>query len=102
MPATSLLQPVSAVALLLLSCSALTGAWRNGGDKASGDRFGTHDYIGFVAFKRAPAAHVTYIKNNLRAFFIGTEAPDTGKKVPGITQGGYHDTGACHRGNLPK
>jgi len=35
------------------------------------------------------------LKVELNAYFIGTEAPDTGPKISGVG-GGYSDTGACH------
>jgi hypothetical protein len=39
---------------------------------------------------------VAWIRQRLTAYFIGTEAPDTNKKIPQVTEGGYHDSGACH------
>jgi Zinc dependent phospholipase C len=55
--------------------------------------FGAHDYIAFKALDRAPAAKVAFIKQRL---FIGTEAPDTNKKIPSVTEGGYMDSLKCH------
>src|SRR4051812_15063327 len=59
-------------------------------------KFGTHDYIAFMGLDRAPAARVRWIRQNRIAYFIGTEAPDTGKPVQGVAATGYHDSGACH------
>jgi hypothetical protein len=39
---------------------------------------------------------IEWIRQRLTAYFIGTEAPDTNKKTPQVTEGGYHDSGACH------
>jgi hypothetical protein len=46
--------------------------------------------------ERDPAAKVAFIRQRLTTYFIGTEAPDTNKKIPSVTEGGYHDSGACH------
>jgi hypothetical protein len=71
--------------------------WHNGGDQEDQPpKFGAHDYIAFKALDRAPSAKVAFIRQRLTTYFIGTEAPDTGKKIPSVTEGGYHDTGACH------
>jgi hypothetical protein len=90
------LQRLSAVALLCAISVASASAWKNGTDQANQPpRFGTHDYIAFKALDRAPA-NVAYIRSLLTAYFIGTEALDTGKKVAGVIESGYHDSGACH------
>jgi hypothetical protein len=87
---------VATAALLAANIVALP-AWHNGGDKDTADpRFGTHDYIAFKALDRAPAADVAFIRTQLRAYFVGTEAPDTAKTVAGIPKTGYHDSGPCH------
>ena len=49
---------------------------------------GRHDYIAYKGIDRAPPTKVIWIKQNLIAYFIGTEAPDTNKKIPGVTEGG--------------
>jgi Zinc dependent phospholipase C len=81
-----------------LACAVISpAAWHNGGDKTDQPpKFGTHDYIAFKGYQRVPPAKVTWIKQNLEAYFIGTEAPDTNKKIPGVTEGGYHDSLQCH------
>lgn len=72
-------------------------AWHNGGDQANAPpKFGMHDYIAYKGLDRAPKAKVAFIRQNLIAYFIGTEAPDTGKTVAGVASQGYHDSGACH------
>lgn len=72
-------------------------AWHNGGDQANAPpKFGMHDYIAYKGLDRAPKAKVVCIRQNLIAYFIGTEAPDTGKTVAGVASQGYHDSGACH------
>jgi hypothetical protein len=85
-----------AFAFFVLAASPVS-TWHNGGDRLEHPpKFGTHDYIAFQAYKLAPAARVTWITQNLTAFFIGTEAPDTNKKIPAVTEGGYHDSLQCH------
>ncbi len=86
-----------ASALALQSPQPLQVGWHNGGDKTEqAPKFGTHDYIAYKGYQRVPAAKVVWITQNLTAFFIGTEAPDTNKKITGVTEGGYHDSLQCH------
>jgi Zinc dependent phospholipase C len=81
----------------LAACTLTVHGWHNGGDEEQQPpKFGAHDYIAFKALDRAPAAKVVFIKQRLTTYFIGTEAPDTGKKIPSVTESGYKDTGACH------
>jgi hypothetical protein len=54
--------------------------------------FGTHDWIAYKGY--VLAGRPTFIRNNLNAYFIGTEAPDNGFKP--ANAGGYNDAGACH------
>jgi hypothetical protein len=86
---------VALLGLLLLTTS--TAAWKNGGESTSiaNPKFGTHDYIALQGLRRATPSKVAWIKVELNAYFIGTEAPDNGPKIPGVG-GGYSDTGACH------
>jgi len=78
-------------------CIVSPAAWHNGGDRTEQPpKFGTHDYIAFKGLDRAPAAKVAFIRQHLTAYFIGTEAPDTNKKIPSVTEGGYHDSLQCH------
>ncbi len=72
-------------------------AWHNGGDQQEQPpKFGTHDYIALKALDRAPAPKVAFIRERLLTYFIGTEAPDANKKIPGVTEGGYKDSLECH------
>src|SRR4030095_4290305 len=82
----------SLVALTVVSVST----WHNGGDRLDQPpKFGTHDYIAFKALDRAQIADVGFIRSQLTAYFIGTEAPDTGKTVTGGTPAGCPHSGAC-------
>src|SRR4029450_5791179 len=84
---------VSLVTLMVVSVST----WHNGGDRLDQPpKFGTHDYIAFKALDRAQVVDIGFIRNQLTAYFIGTEAPDTGKTVAGVLPAGYHDSGPCH------
>ena len=77
----------SAITLLLLLAPLSLFGWHKGGDKdEQPPKFGTHDYIAYKGLDRAPPAKVAWISNHLVAYFIGTEAPDTNKKIPGITR----------------
>ena len=79
------------------ACTLTVQGWHNGGDQDNQPpKFGAHDYIALKALDRAPAAKVAFIRQRLTTYFIGTEAPDTNKKIPSVTEGGYHDSGACH------
>jgi hypothetical protein len=71
-------------------------AWSNGGKSTSASvpKFGTHDYIAFKGYELA--GKPSFIKNNINAFFIGTEAPDAGEALFPSAVGSYPDTGACH------
>src|SRR5262245_49456246 len=87
--------PIAAVAIVIVTLPVQ--GWHNGGDRAAQPpKFGTHDYIAFKALDRANAAKVTFIRDRLVSYFVGTEAPDTNKKIPGVTEGGYHDSLQCH------
>lgn len=88
----------SASLVVLFAAGSLTvHGWHNGGDRVEQPpKFGTHDYIAYKGLARAPAAKVAWINDHLVAYFIGTEAPDTNKKVAGVTEGGYHDSLQCH------
>jgi hypothetical protein len=70
-------------------------AWKNPRRSPSIDKpiFGTHDYIAFQGY--VLAGRPTWIKNNLNAFFIGTEAPDNGLTIPGAI-GAFNDATRCH------
>jgi len=85
-----------AAAACVLAAFPSIEAWSNGGESTSANipKFGTHDYIAFKGYELADKP--TFIKNNLNAFFIGTEAPDFGKALFPSAEGGYSDTGACH------
>jgi hypothetical protein len=68
-------------------------AWKNGGEStARVVKFGTHDYIA-KAYPRAGTP--SWLRPHLTAYFLGTEAPDVGPKIAGVT-GSYRDTAACH------
>lgn len=88
--------PLLPVAWVVCAVASLHG-WHNGGDAVQQPpKFGTHDYIAYKALERVPAAGAAWIKQNLTAYFIGTEAPDTGKTVAGVTESGYKDSIQCH------
>jgi hypothetical protein len=79
-------------AVLVWCCVASAPqAWSNGGKSTSTSipKFGTHDYITFQGYKLAGQPNV--IKQNLNAFFIGTEAPDFGKALFPSAEGTYAD-----------
>jgi len=67
-------------------------SWKNGAQSISSPLFGTHAYIAFKGYISAGPSHLTWVKNNLNAYFLGTEAPDLGSKLP-EAEGTYHDTG---------
>ena len=85
---------VFAVVLLFVSPAS---SWRNGGESAMNGTagFGTHDYIALKAYELAGIADLPWITENVNVYLLGTEAPDVGPKISGVT-GSYHDTGACH------
>ncbi len=72
-------------------------SWKNGGDSKDANHpvFGTHDYVAFQGYKLAGPSKLPWLRKNLNAYFLGTEAPDVGAKLAGA-EGGYKDTGACH------
>jgi Zinc dependent phospholipase C len=79
------------------ACTLTVQGWHNGGDQDNQPpKFGAHDYIALKALDRVPAAKVAFIKQRLTTYFIGTEAPDTNKKIPSVTEGGYMDSLKCH------
>jgi hypothetical protein len=81
----------------LASAPPILCAWHNGGDQEQQPpKFGTHDYIALKALDRATAVKVAFIRQRLTSYFIGTEAPDTNKKIAGVTEGGYKDSLQCH------
>lgn len=63
---------------LLIACSATVAAWKNPAKSASLTEplFGTHDFIAFKAY--VLAGRPSWVRFNLRSYFIGTEAPDNG------------------------
>jgi len=85
---------VSAAMLLFVSPAS---SWRNGGESTQNGttKFGTHDYIALKGYELGGIADLAWITENLNVYFLGTEAPDVGPKIAGVTNG-YHDTGACH------
>jgi hypothetical protein len=89
---------LSLLLTLLLTVSA--SGWSNGGksNKITSPKFGTHDWIAYEAYRLAKDdANLNWIKNNLNAFFLGTEAPDTSAFVSSFTtEGGYSDATQCH------
>lgn len=85
--------------ILIFTVSGFCVPWSNGGESKSlnSPKFGTHDWIAYEGYRIASReANLDWIKNNLNAFYIGTEAPDSGSKLFPSAGGGYHDTGACH------
>jgi Zinc dependent phospholipase C len=90
---------VLSLALTLLLAFDSFGAWGNGGKSASAKspKFGTHDWIAFEGLELAAEDHnLDWLKSNLNAFFIGTEAPDVGAGLMPGAGGGYKDTATCH------
>lgn len=87
-------------ALLTLSLMITTFGWSNGGTtkKLTLVKFGTHDWIAYEGYRLAKDdADVNWIKNNLNAFFLGTEAPDTSAFLSSFTdEEGYSDAIHCH------
>ena len=85
---------LAAVLSVVASFSSLQ-AWSNRGESTSANipTFGTHDYIVFKRYELADKP--AFFKNNLNAFFNGTEAPDFGKALFPGAEGGCSDTGAC-------
>ncbi len=87
------------IALVLLT-SAPGTAWSNGGNSANIDNpdYGTHDWIAETAVDFLPGNYSYWIKNNMVAYLIGTEAPDnsaaagayTAEKVYGDKSTGHH------------
>ncbi len=87
---------------LMLIClfATSTFSWSNGGEtkKKTNVKFGTHDWIAYEGFRLAqPDADLNWIKSNLDAFFLGTEAPDTSAFLSSFTSlDGYSDAIQCH------
>jgi hypothetical protein len=88
--------------LVLVFLTSLHGtAWSNGGNSANPDNpdYGTHDWIAENAVNFLPANDSVWIKNNMVAYLIGTEAPDnsevaaayTTEKVYGDKSSGHHN-----------
>ena len=90
------LQRLAGAVLVLFFVTSAPQAWSNGGKSTSANipKFGTHDYIAFQGYKLA--GRPDFIKQNLNAFFIGTEAPDSGKALFPSAAGTYADTLKCH------
>jgi hypothetical protein len=85
---------LATVSLVIGNSSSLT-AWKNPRKSTSLDApiFGTHDYIAYKAY--VLAGRPAFIRNNLPAYFIGTEAPDNGLRPPDA-EGTYSDAAQCH------
>lgn len=88
-----------------------SSAWHNGKRTTSVNNhyFGGHDYIAWKAYRLAAVdVDLSWIKQNDKAFFLGTEVPDNGNLPVIGGENGYGDTLQCHcinydtQGNVTK
>lgn len=92
------MKPLLSFIIILTLCISNFG-WSNGGKSSSlkTPKFGTHDWIAYEGYRMA-AKHknLSWLKDEMNAFFLGTEAPDLGALASLKAGPGYKDTARCH------
>lgn len=86
--------------LLVLLLNVTSSGWSNGGTskRINSPIFGTHDWIAYEGYRLAQdEADLDWLRDEVNAYFLGTEAPDTSAFLSSFTtEGGYSDATQCH------